>query len=194
MTIFFGMFELFLSTVTSHYNGPAHGRKTTMKQAVAWLLAIVAWGSGLSLAEQGVPYARDFQKDAQAAREKNGVVLVVFSGAHCSYCETVLNEFLIPMSGNSDYQSKVVMRKVETSSTLELKDFQGRKIAHRKFAGDNGVRMVPTVMIFDSDGKLLAKPVVGLTTVDYYGQFLDQAIDQGLEKIRRIPLGHLMSQ
>jgi len=182
------MFELFLTVAPSHYNGPTDARKMKMKQAVAWLLAIVAWGSGMALAEEGVPYARDFQKDAQAAREKNGVVLVVFSGAHCSYCETVLNEFLIPMSGNADYQSKLVIRKVETSSMLELKDFHGKKIAHRKFAGDHGVRMVPTVMVFDGDGKLLSKPVIGLTTVDYYGHYLDQAINQGLEKVRRFPL------
>lgn len=163
-----------------------------MKQAVAWLLAIVAWGSGLALAEEGVPYARDFQKDAQSARDKNGVVLVIFSGAFCSYCETVLNEFLIPMSRNADYQSKLVIRKVETSSTLELKDFQGHKTPHRKFAGQSGVRMVPTVMVFDSEGRQLAKPVVGLTTVDYYGYYLDQAINQGLEKVRR-PAGDLIA-
>jgi thioredoxin-related protein len=159
-------------------------RKSTMKQAVAWLLTIVAWGSGLALAEEGVPYARDFKKDAQAARDKNGVVLVIFSGAFCSYCETVLNEFLIPMSRNADYQSKLVMRKVETSSGMDLKDFQGNRTPHRKFAGQSGVRMVPTVMVFDSDGKPLSKPVVGLTTVDYYGHYLDQAINQGLEKVR----------
>lgn len=155
-----------------------------MKQAVAWLLAIVAWGSGLALADEGVPYARDLQKDAKAARDKNGVVLVIFSGAFCSYCETVLNEFLIPMSHNADYQSKLVMRKVEASSFLDMKDFQGNKVSHRKFAGESGARMVPTVMVFDSQGRQLAKPLVGLTTVDYYGFYLDQAINKGLEKVR----------
>lgn len=155
-----------------------------MKQAVAWLLAIVAWASWPALAEEGVPYARDLQKDARAAQDKNGVVLVVFSGAFCSYCETVLNEFLIPMSRNADYQSKLVIRKVEVSSSLDLKDFQGRKLSHRRFAGEAGARMVPTVMVFDSAGKQLAKPLVGLTTVDYYGFYLDQAINQGLEKVR----------
>jgi thioredoxin-related protein len=163
-----------------------------MKQAFALLLAIVAWGSGAAFAEEGapegVPYARDFQKDATLAKEKKGVVVVMFSGAFCSYCETVLNEFLIPMSRNADYQAKVVMRKVETSSTLELKDFQGGKMAHRRFAGDSGVRMVPTVMVFDSDGKLLSKPVVGLGTIDYYGYHLDQAIDKGLAKVRGLPV------
>ncbi|OYY95417.1 MAG: hypothetical protein B7Y41_02635 [Hydrogenophilales bacterium 28-61-23] len=166
-----------------------------MKQAFASLLAIVAWGIGLTFglacaaegAPEGVPYARDFQKDAALAKEKNGVVLVMFSGAHCSYCETVLNEFLIPMSGNADYQAKVVMRKVEISSYMELKDFQGGKTPHRHFAGDNGVRMVPTVMVFDADGKLLSKPVVGLGTIDYYGYYLDQAIDKGVAKVRGLP-------
>jgi thioredoxin-related protein len=158
-----------------------------MKQAFALLLAIVAWGICPAFAEEGVPYARDFQKDASLAKQKNGVVVVIFSGAYCSYCETVLNEFLIPMSRNADYQAKVVMRKVETSSTLELKDFHGEKMPHRSFAGDSGVRMVPTVMVFDSDGKLLAKPVIGLGTIDYYGYYLDQAIDKGLAKVRRLP-------
>lgn len=160
-----------------------------MKQAVAWLLAIVAWGSGLAFAEEGVPYARDFQKDAKAAKDKNGVVLVVFSSAFCSYCETVLNEFLIPMSRNADYQSKLVMRKVDTTSTMEIKDFQGHKISLRKFAGESGVRMVPTVVVFDAEGRQLSKPVVGLTTVDYYGFYLDQAINQGLDKVRHVSLG-----
>lgn len=159
-----------------------------MKQAFALLLAIVAWGIGTAFAEEGVPYARDFQKDAALAKEKNGVVVVMFSGAFCSYCETVLNEFLIPMSRNADYQAKVVMRKVETSSTLDLKDFHGGKMQHRRFAGDSGVRMVPTVMVFDGDGKLLAKPVVGLGTIDYYGYHLDQAIDKGLAKVRGLPI------
>jgi thioredoxin-related protein len=164
-----------------------------MKQAVAWLLAIVAWGSGLAPADEGVPYARDLQKDAKAARDKNGVVLVMFSGAFCSYCETVLNEFLIPMSGNADYQSKLVMRKVEASSSLDMKDFQGNKISHRKFAGESGARMVPTVMVFDAQGRQLAKPLVGLTTVDYYGFYLDQAINQGLEKVRKSSWGDALS-
>jgi thioredoxin-related protein len=155
-----------------------------MKQAVAVLLAIVAWGLGAARAEEGVPHAFDLRKDAQAAREKNGVVLVMFSGASCSYCERVLNEFLIPMSRNADYQSKLVFRRVETFSARELTDFQGRKMSHGKFAGKSGVRMVPSVMVLDGEGRRLAKPLVGLTTVDYYGYYLDQAINQGLEKAR----------
>ncbi len=155
--------------------------KQTVKQVLAWL-AILSCGIGLARAD--VPYAQDLQKDAEAARAVQGVVLLVFVGAHCSYCETALNEFLIPMSGNADYLSKVVMRRVESSGFRDLKDFQGRKMSHRKFAGDIGARLTPTVMIFDGEGHQLTKPVVGITTLDYYGFYLDQAIDQGVAKIR----------
>jgi thioredoxin-related protein len=165
----------------------------TMKQAVALLLAIVAWGLGPAWAEEGVPYARDLHKDARSAQNKEGLVLVVFSGAFCSYCDTVLNEFLIPMSRNADYQSKLVMRKVEASSDLDMRDFNGKIVSHRQFAGDSGARMVPTVMLFDSRGKRVAKPLVGLSTVDYYGFYLDQAINQGLEKVRSASLGGILT-
>ena len=156
-----------------------------MKQAFAWLLAIVTWGIGPALAESGLPYARDLQQDAKDAQDKNGVVLVAFSTSGCSYCKVVLNDFLIPMSRNAEYQSKLVMRLVETSSNLELRDFQGNKVSHRKFARDRGARFMPTVMVFDAQGKALSKPLVGLTTVDYYGHYLDQAINEGLEKVRK---------
>lgn len=156
-----------------------------MKQGLAWLLAIVTWAFQAAwAAEEGVPYARDLQKDAALAKGKQGVVLVMFSSDFCSYCETVLNEFLIPMSRNAAYQGKVVMRRVDTTGFMSLKDFAGRKLDHRQFAGAQGVHLAPTVMVFDSKGEALAKPVVGLTTVDYYGYYLDQAIDQGVNAVR----------
>jgi len=155
--------------------------KQTVKQALAWLAILTC---GIAPARADVPYARDLQKDAEAARAVNGVVLLVFVGANCSYCETALNEFLIPMSGNADYLAKVVMRRVDSTGFRDLKDFQGRKVSHRKFSGENGANLTPTVMLFDGEGRQLGKPVVGITTPDYYGYYLDQAIDQGVAQVR----------
>lgn len=159
-----------------------------MKQRLVWLWTIVAWALAASSlpawAEEGVPYARNLQRDAQLAEKKNGVVLVMFSGEFCGYCERVLNEFLIPMSRNPDYQSKLVMRRVDNTGFTTVKDFDGSVADHRKFASEHGVRMVPTVMLFDKKGNPLGKPLVGLTTVDYYGYYLDQAIDAALAKVR----------
>jgi thioredoxin-related protein len=159
-----------------------------MKQRLVWLAAIVAWALSTPFlaawAEEGVPYARNLQKDARLADLKNGVVLVMFSGEYCGYCERVLNEFLIPMSRNPDYQSKLVMRRVEKTGFTSVKDFDGSTEDHRRFSSEHGIRLVPTVMLFDTKGRRLGKPLVGLTTVDYYGYYLDQAIDEALAKVR----------
>lgn len=159
-----------------------------MKQRLVWLWTIVAWAlAALSLcawAEEGVPYARNLQQDARLAEQKNGVVLVMFSGEYCSYCEQVLNEFLIPMSRNPEYQNKLVMRRVDNTGFTTVKDFDGSVGDHRKFTSEHGIFMVPTVVLFDKKGNQLGKPLVGLTTVDYYGYYLDQAIDAALAKVR----------
>ena len=158
-----------------------------MKQRLVTFLTILAWLFGgafgsLARAEEGVPLARNLQHDSELARQKKGVVLVMFSSEHCGYCERVLNEFLIPMSRNPEYQDKLVMRHVDSTGFATIRGFDGSVQDHRKFSGQQGVRMVPTVMLFDTEGRRLGKPLVGLTTVDYYGHYLDQAIDQAVAK------------
>lgn len=155
-----------------------------MKQSIAWLFAILAWASATAWAAEGVPAARDLQKDAAAARAIDGAILIVLVGERCVYCRRVLNEFLIPMSRNRDYQEKVVMRRLVVSDDHPIVDFEGRPTTPRQLARQYGYSLVPTVLLLDAKGRLLAKPVVGLTTVDYYGMYLDEAIDTALGKIR----------
>lgn len=159
-----------------------------MKQRLVWVTAIVAWALSTPFlaawAEEGVPYARNLQRDGELASSKNGVVLVMFSGEYCGYCERVLNEFLVPMSRNPEYQAKVVMRRVDNTGLTTVRAFDGSVEDHRKFTASQGVGMVPTVVLFDRNGRRLGKPLVGLTTVDYYGAYLDEAIDKALAKVR----------
>ena len=155
-----------------------------MKQALAWFFWIVAWALQPAWAEEGVPYTRNLQQDAVAAKSIRGPVLVAFVSSHCGYCEQVLNEFLIPMSRNPDYQNKVVMRRIETSSDRSFRDFDGTKSTHSVFASEHDIFLVPTVALFDSEGHMLGKPLVGLSTVDYYGMYLDEKIDKAVAKVR----------
>jgi thioredoxin-related protein len=160
-----------------------------MKQALRTLLWIVAWAlpaAGLAATADAVPSSVDLRQDAASARDINGAVLVAFVGDHCRFCERVMKEFLIPMSGNNDYRGKVVMRRVETSSRAPLRGFNGEPTTPSDFARANGVRMTPTIMLFDDKGEPLGKPLIGLGPVDYYGFYLDQAIDGALEKIRKL--------
>ncbi len=160
------------------------------KQTLALIALIVACAVPAARAAGDVPVSHDLRRDAAAARGINGVVLVVFVRDFCGYCERVLREFLIPMNGRMEYQKKVVMRRIESDSDERLLDFQGRETTHHAFSRAHGVRLTPTIQVFDTQGNPMGKPVIGLGPVDYYGDYLDQAIDGALEKIRALGRKH----
>ena len=49
-----------------------------------------------------------------------------------------------------------------------------------------GIRSVPTVIVFDTLGVPAAAPVIGLASGDFYGAYLEQAIEAGLSKTRTL--------
>jgi hypothetical protein len=76
------------------------------------------------------------------------------------------------------------MRQVDIGSDDNLRDFSGATTTQATFAGRNKVQMVPTIKLFDAQGRELTQPLVGLSTPDFYGGYLDQAIDDALAKVR----------
>jgi len=150
------------------------------------LVGILAWFSlGVTAAKgaEGVPMARDLRADGMMAQEKKIPLLIMFGTPSCPYCKLVLNDFLLPMSRNADYQGKVIMRQVEINSDRPLVDFSGKGSSHRQFAKTYQIKLAPTVVMFDGEGHVLGEPMVGVSTPDYYGAFLDRAIDDAVEKI-----------
>lgn len=154
-----------------------------MKRLFTLLTVILAWAAASALAE-GVPDADDLAKDAALARSFKGIVMIAFVSDSCPYCKVVLNEFMIPTSRNRDYDTKLVMRQVDIQSGRKMRDFDGTPISHRRFAGRYGGYLVPTVAVFSPDGEPLGKPLVGLSTVDFYGYYFNEAIENGLASVR----------
>ncbi len=131
-----------------------------------------------------MPYATDLAAAAAEAREKKVAVLLMFGTPNCPFCLRLLDEFLIPMTRNPEYGGKVIMRQVELSSSRPLRDFSGQPTTHARFARQHKMRLAPTVALFSPTGVLLGEPLVGLSTPDYYGAFLDRAIDEALATLR----------
>ena len=149
-----------------------------------WII-LACFACGGTYAQDGaLVMPQDFTIEAKAAQIKHAPILVLFMSSNCSYCERVLREFLLPMQLNAEYRNKVVMRQIEVGSDTALKDFAGRATTQAQFAMRYRVQMVPTVMLFDAQGNVLATPLVGLTTPDFYGGYLDQAIDEAVGKVR----------
>lgn len=156
-----------------------------MKFTTLILTGILTWTTTAAAyaAMVDVPYSTSLKADAALAKSRGVPVLVMFSAPHCSYCERLLNEFLLPMQRNPEYAAKVLMRRVEVGGTQNLVDFNGKTTTQGDFAARHRIAVAPTVVVFDYQGKMTADPLVGLGPVDYYGGYLDAAIDTGLMKV-----------
>ncbi len=153
-----------------------------------YLLAIIlAWFTAVGAHAQDkveIPLAHDFTLEAANARTKNVPILVMFSRRDCSFCTHLLQEFLLPMRRNAEYETKVIMLQIDVGSSAPLRTFSGKATTHARFARENRIKLTPTIKLFDARGHELTEPLIGFTSPDFYGGFLDQRIDEALAKVR----------
>lgn len=155
-----------------------------MNKFVALMCVILACALPTAWADEGVPPVSDLQKDAAAARSIHGAILLVMVAEGCRYCEHVVNDFLIPMSRNKSYQDKVVMRQVLVTGLDDVRGFDGKPTTPAEIADRFGTHFTPTVILVGSDGKRLGKPLIGFSSPDFYGAYLDQTIDAAIDQVR----------
>ncbi len=149
-------------------------------------LASLAWFSmaGAASPLDEISTATDLTREAVVAQNRKVPILILFTSPKCAYCERVKQEFLLPMQRNPEYADKVILRQIEFRDRSRLVDFSGKVTTAARFSQQQKVRLTPTIKLFDAAGNSLIEPLVGLTTADLYGAFLDRAIDEALAKVR----------
>lgn len=148
-----------------------------------WLIVTCALlGAAPALAQ--LLAADDLAQLAAEARAKRVPVLVAFMQQSCPYCAIARRDHLLPLQASPQWRERVLIREVETDRSTPLRDFSGAATTHRAFAKKHDVRRVPTLIVFDADGKAVGQPLTGLLTQDFYQLYIEQAIEGGLAKMR----------
>ncbi|RMG30258.1 MAG: hypothetical protein D6721_04240 [Gammaproteobacteria bacterium] len=142
------------------------------------LLCLVGFGTAHAAGVTAVPRVQDLQALGREARARGLPILLAFMASDCAYCETVEEDFLVPMLISGDYDDRVLIRKVVIDGNAWLRDFDGRRIDPEDLARRYGVRMTPTLLFLDPGGREIAERMVGLTTPDFYGGYIDAGIAQ----------------
>jgi len=144
--------------------------------AVLWLLA-----SSLTMAQNAaqstLTEATDLAADGRLAAAKHVPLVVLYSRDDCSWCEKVRREHLGPMS--RDPAAAAVVRELHMDRATPLLDFAGRRTTSADFSRQMQARFAPTVMFHGPDGAMLAEAIVGFRLADFYGAYLDRAIEEG---------------
>lgn len=103
----------------------------------------------------------------------------------CPYCAVARRDHLEPLQADPQWRGRVIILEIETDRGTRLRDFSGNATTHRAFARSHGVTRVPTLLVFDGEGKAAAAPISGLLSQDFYRLYIEQAIEAGIERMRK---------
>ncbi|MDH4273852.1 MAG: thioredoxin fold domain-containing protein [Gammaproteobacteria bacterium] len=127
--------------------------------------------------------AMDLQAIGKLARQRGVPVMVVFTARHCIFCERLQSDYVDPMLLQAEYTDRLIIRSVTVDGALELRDFSGTMVSRNDFANRYDVKVTPTVMFFDHQGRMLTKQLIGYSSPAFYGAFLDDAIAAAQDKL-----------
>jgi thioredoxin-related protein len=154
----------------------------------SWLVLAALLGFGAAYANPAAPlHVTDLRRDGAQAAQANLPILLFFTQTHCPYCHRARRDFLGPMSRNTDYATRVLIREVDVERKGLPVAFGGERLTPATLATRYGVRVYPTVVMVSPVGKLLGKPIEGLLTADFYGYYLDEAISQAQQTLAAAP-------
>ena len=154
-----------------------------MARKLAAILACVP--VSLSAAPALAP-AGDLAADAKYMRREQVPMVVLYSRADCPWCDQA-RAYLVPMAKNPATRKLARYRQIDLDTERALTDFAGRRTTHRRFADERKVALTPTVVLYDADGRQLGDPIVGMRLPDFYGQYLEQAIDNARRTLQHAP-------
>lgn len=138
---------------------------------------------------ESLPYVEikkidNFEETLKQARDSKRVILLEMSASYCGYCKTLEEAIIKPMLRSGDYESTTLIRKLDVDSRYPMKDLKGKKSNPSEIASKMGVWVTPTLLFLDGHGREVGERVVGVNTLELYGGYVDEAIRQGLRKIR----------
>lgn len=131
-----------------------------------------------------VPVSDNLHVDASQATRDKLPIMLVFTGAVCSYCDLLEEEIIKPMLLGGEYTDKVNIRKLVVDNGSRVTDFSGQRLDTADLAHEYGVFVTPTILFVDSSGYQLAERMVGINTIEMFGGYLDQCIESALLRLR----------
>jgi thioredoxin-related protein len=126
----------------------------------------------------------DFAALGKLAENRKLVVLVSVTQEYCPYCHKIKEEILQPMLLNRDYDDKVLIRELSIDPGVSVTDFRGRQRMAGSMADDYKVWVTLTLLFLGPDGTELTPRMLGVQTVEMYGYYVDESIDQALRRLR----------
>jgi len=149
------------------------------------LLVALLFAAACSRAHEPLPVALDLHADGIEAQRAGLPIVLFFYSRTCPYCREVEEDHLRPLLAENARHPRFLFRAVDINASRPLTDFTGQATNQQMFSRQQSVALVPHLRFVGPDGAVLAPDLVGLTLRDFYGGYIEEAIAQAGERLRR---------
>lgn len=122
-----------------------------------------------------LPVPASLRAAALEARALRRPLVLMVTIHNCAFCDLVRTNYLAPLHRQGELHA-VQIDMLDRRSTLL--DFQGQSSNARALTRQWGVRIAPTLLFFDSEGREVAQRLEGIAVPEFYGVFLEQRLAQ----------------
>lgn len=148
------------------------------------LLSIGMWLAAGGVAADTLPRAVNLQEDGRRAAAERQPVVLFFRARGCRFCREVEELYLEPRQRDAAAMPRILLRVVDIDVAAPLVAFDGRRTDHTRFARAQRVSLVPHLRFVDPDGRSLAPDLVGISSRDFYGGYLEDAIKTASDRLK----------
>ena len=136
-------------------------------------LASVALLPGTARAlTSALPASASLAEELSAALQISHPLLVMVSLAGCPYCKIVRQNYLAPLRSETGQP----MVQIDMGSAAAIRNFQGALTTQGAQVGAWNVNVAPTLLFFGKGGRESAARLVGFSSPDFYGAYLEQRL------------------
>lgn len=106
-------------------------------------------------------------------------LMVMVSLDGCAYCRIVRDSYLAPLRRETGQP----MVQIDMGSAAAMNDFQGALTTQGAQVGAWDVKVAPTLLFFGRGGREIAARLVGFSSPDFYGAYLEQRLRDAVRAI-----------
>lgn len=154
---------------------PMVGRRQAMVAA-----ACLAAGRLVHAAAGTLPQAGSLAESLASALRRGEPLLVLVSLKGCPFCEVARNHYLGPLRT----QAQIDVVQVDMGSARPLTNLQGQRVTQDQLIRSWQIKVAPTILFFGRGGVEVAERLVGGSTSDFYGAYLDQRLETARRVVR----------
>lgn len=128
-----------------------------------------------------IPAAKSLKAEIAAAINMRSPLVVFVSLDNCPFCRIARNNYLIPLMN----EQSIPIVQVNFRHATPLFDWNGKATTQDQLVRAWAVKAAPTVLFLGKDGREVAPRLVGGSTSDFYGAYLDERMSLAQAAIAR---------